>query len=146
MQKHNPHFKLLIFRINLLFGISNEMSTYGNLSLLLMYGIYLVFSSLEIQRRLIQTKLYYHFLLLCLKRNVSQTFKSSNCNKLFAKFLCYWYSLLWWMFFILCDNWKKFFIKIYHYPELFCNRHVIAFFEASALRSRILCPLSLQYH
>ena len=59
MRIQNQHFKLLFFRINLLFGTSEYMSTYGKLKLLLISSIYLVFSPVEIQRTLVQTiKLY----------------------------------------------------------------------------------------
>ena len=49
-------------------------------------------------------------------------------------------------FLIPCDNWKTlFFIKFYPYPEVFCNCHVVAFFETSVLKEvRILRPLSPQ--
>ena len=63
--------------------------------------------------------------LLCLKRNVSQTFESSSCENLSPKCVCYWYSLLRSIFFVPCDNWKTlFFIQIHCYPEVFCNHHV----------------------
>ena len=61
------------------------------------------------QRRLIETKVYYK-LFLCLKRNVSQTFKSSSCKKVFPKCAYYRYNLLRWMLFIPCDNWKNYFL------------------------------------
>ena len=85
-------------------------------------------------------------LLLCLKRNVSQTFKSSSCKKVFLKYVYHWSNLLRRMFFIPCDNWKAlFFIQIYHYPEVWYNRHIAAFFEASVLKEvRILVLLSPQ--
>ena len=60
-QKYNQHFKLLLFRINFVFFTSNWMSTYGKLNLLLINSIYLVFFSLEIQRRLMQIEIYYSF-------------------------------------------------------------------------------------
>ena len=57
-------------------------------SLLLVNNIHLFFPSLEIQRRIIQTtSTILQVLLLCLKRNDSQNFKSSNCKKHFLK--CY---------------------------------------------------------
>ena len=37
--------------------------------------------------------------LLCLKRNASQTFKSSSFKKVFPKCVYHWYNLLWWLFF-----------------------------------------------
>ena len=45
--------------------------------------IYLVFFSPEMQRRLIQTKVYY-LSFHCLKRKDSQTFKSSNFKRTFS--------------------------------------------------------------
>ena len=50
------------------------------------------------------------------------------------------------MFFIPYDNWKTlFFMQIYRKPVVWCNRHVVAFFEASVLKEvRILYPLSPQ--
>ena len=52
------------------------------------------------------------------------------------------------MFFISCDNWKTFFfIQTYRYPEVWCNRHVAAFFETSVLKEvRILYLLSPQQY
>ena len=84
--------------------------------------------------------------LLCLKRNVSQIFKSSSCEKVFLKCVYHWYDLLQRMFFIPCDNWNtKFFIKIYRYPEVWYNRHVAVFFLTRILKEiRILHPLSPQ--
>ena len=58
--------------------------------------------------------------LLCLKRNDSQIFKNSSCKKPFLQSVCYWFNLLWWMFFILCDNWNTlFFIKTSPFSEVF---------------------------
>ena len=47
------------------------------------------------------------------------------------------------MFFIPCDNGKAFFfIQTYRYPEVWCNHHVAALFEASILKKvRILHTL-----
>ena len=63
--------------------------------------------------------------LLCLNKNVWQTFKSSSCKKVFPKCVYHWYNLLRWMFFVPCDNWKTFFIQIYCYPEVWFNGHVL---------------------
>ena len=81
MQKHNKHFTLLFFKINLHFGTSDHISTYGKLNLLPINSIFLVFPSRERQRTLMQTKVYYKLSLFSLKRSVSQTFKSSSCKK-----------------------------------------------------------------
>ena len=48
--------------------------------------------------------------LFCLKRNVSQIFKSSSCKKVFPKCVYHWYNLLRRMFFIPFDNWKEYFL------------------------------------
>ena len=45
---------------------------------------------------------------------------------------------------ITSTNLKTFFIQIYLYPEHFCNRHVVRFFETVLKEVRILCPLSPQ--
>ena len=83
--------------------------------------------------------------LVCLKRNVSQTFKSSSCKKIVSKCLYHWYNLLRWTFFIPSDNWKTFFTQAYCHPEVWYNRHVPVFFVTSVLKEiRILCPLSPQ--
>ena len=81
--------------------------------------------------------------LLCLKRNVSQTLKSSSCKKVFTKCVYHGYNLLRWMFFVPCDNWKTFFfIQTYRYPEVWCNRHVATLFETSIWKEvRILYSL-----
>ena len=61
------------------------MSTYGKLSSLLINSTSMAFSSLEVQWRIIQTKLCPQFFSLCLKRSVLQIFKSSSCIKRFPK-------------------------------------------------------------
>ena len=78
--------------------------------------------------------------MLCLKRKVSQTLKSSSCKKVFPKSVHHGCNLLRWMFFIRCDNWKTFFlIQTYCYPEVSRNHHVSALFETSILKKvRIL--------
>ena len=94
--------------------------TYKKLNLLLINSIILVFSSIDMQRRFIQTKLYHKFFLLCLKKSLSQTFESSSCKTLPPKCQCFWCSLLLWIFFIPCYNCKAiFFIQIFCYPEVF---------------------------
>ena len=57
--KHNQHFKMLFFKENLHFGKSEQTSTYGKVNLLLIKSIYLIFSSRERQKSLIQTKVYH---------------------------------------------------------------------------------------
>ena len=61
-------------------------------------------------------------ILLCLKRNFSQIFKSSSCKKVFLKCVYHGYNLLRWMFSIPCDNWKTLiFIQISRYPDVWYN-------------------------
>ena len=87
-------------------------------NLLLINSICLVVSSLEMQIKLIQTKEHCKFF-CCLKNNDSQTFKSSNCEKHFVHSACYRYNLLWWMFFILFDNWNSLiFVKVCRHNEI----------------------------
>ena len=105
-------------------------------SLLLVNNIHLFFPSLEIQRRIIQTtSTILQVLLLCLKRNDSQNFKSSNCKKHFRSVTscCYCYKLLR-LFFILCDDWRHFFYKSLLITWGLFNHHVLPLFETSGLK------------
>ena len=66
------------------------------------------------QKRLKQTKVHQK------KRNDPLTFKSGSCKTAFHRCSCYWYNLLRWMSFTLCDNWKTLlFVKVYRYFEIF---------------------------
>ena len=76
------------------FSVSDFISTYRKLNVLLINGIHLVVSSLVMQMRLIQTKVYY---------------KLAAAKKVFSKGLYHWYNLLRWMLFAPCDNRKTFF-------------------------------------
>ena len=105
-------------------------------SLLLVNNIHLFFPSLEIQRRITQTtSTILQVLLLCLKRNDSQNFKSSNCKKHFRSVTscCYCYKLLR-LFFILCDDWRHFFYKSLLITWGLFNHHVLPLFETSGLK------------
>ena len=90
--------------------------------------------------RNVQNKSVLHFSCTLWKKPGSQTFKCSSSNKPFLQCVCYWYSLLRWMFFILCANWKTLFsAKVYRYSEGFSSRHFVTFFERSVLKEvRIL--------
>ena len=57
--------------------MSNQLSTYRTLNLPLTSSIYLVFLSLEMQRRPKQAKVYHTSFLLCLERNGPQSFKDA---------------------------------------------------------------------
>ena len=82
--------------------------------------------------------------LLYLKRKDPPTFKNGSWKKLFLQCVCYWCSLLQWMFFILHDNWKTLlFSESLSIPWDFFKLHVAAFFEASVERIRILCAVPI---
>ena len=81
--------------------------------------------------------------LLCLKRNNSQTFKSTGCRKLFSSVhvtgvTCI-YNLLYiqlaaMIVFIPCNYWMTlFFTNVYCSFLVFLNRHNVAIFETSVL-------------
>ena len=67
--------------------------------------------------------------------------KPSNvaaATKPFLQCVCYLHNLLWWIFYILCDNWKTlFFVKVYSYFERSSNRHVAAFFKEVFLKRSV---------
>ena len=96
----------------------------------------MVFSSLEMQGRLIKTKVSYR-LFYCLKRNVSQTFNSSIYKKVFPTGLCHSYYLLRWMTMISTT------VMVFIYVRVELSRHVqfnllvkIALFSHSKLLLR----------
>ena len=116
---------MLFFTINLQFGTLNLISAYKKLNEIPINSIYLVFSSLEMQRRFIQTNVYYK-IISCLKRKNSQTFKSSSSKNFFSSVLAQLTSMNVTYF----DNLKTFFfIKFHYYTEVFFNRHLVAFVE-----------------
>ena len=130
--KHNQHFKLafqlLGFKLNSHFRTSNYISACRKLNLLLINSICLVVSSLEMQRGLNKPKNYkakysdqstLQVFSLCLKRNNSQTYKSSSFEKIFLQCACYRYNLLRVIFLILFDSWKiLFFVNVCCYFEI----------------------------
>ena len=59
-QAERQHSKLLFFKINLHFGTSDKVFTYGKLNFPPVNSICLIFAYLEMQKRLIQTKAYYN--------------------------------------------------------------------------------------
>ena len=126
---------MLFFTINLNFVTSNQIPTYRKAHFYLL--------PLEMQSRLKQTKVYHTLFYFAWKEVYnSQTFKSGSSKKPFLQCVFYWYNLHWWMFFILCDNWKTLlFIIVYSYSEIVC--HVVAFFEGSVLKEiHIFCVIS----
>ena len=67
----------------------------------------MVFFSLEMESRLLQTKICYK---LCYSvwKETSHKPKSSSCKKVFPKCVYHWYNLLRWMVFIPFDNWRHY--------------------------------------
>ena len=79
------HFELLFFKENLHFGTSEQISTYGKLNLFPIKSIYLVFSSQERQRRLIQTKVYYKLFYSIWKETSHKPLNIAAAKKVFPK-------------------------------------------------------------
>ena len=100
-RKKDKHFKLF-FLVFLHFGTSNYLHIEKQI-----YSFHFVLSSLEIQRRDIQTK-YTTSFLPCLKRNDSQTFQSTTAKNFFWSFMLL-LQLTLIIIFSLCDNWKTLF-------------------------------------
>ena len=74
---------VIMWNINSQFFILNYISTCSKINLLLINSIYLVVFSIELQRTLVQAKVYYKFFLLCPNWNKSRTAKSSSGEKRF---------------------------------------------------------------
>ena len=89
-QKHTQHFKPLFSKKNLHFGALEQMSTCGKLNLLPIKGIYLVFSSREKQRRLIQTKVYYKLFYSLWKETPNKPLKVAAEKKVIPKYVYPW--------------------------------------------------------
>ena len=69
------------------------------------------------------------------KHKLSKTYKISSCKKNFLQ--CVYVidaTCFDGYFFISCDNWKLFFLKVCCYFEIFFNPHIVAFFETSVLK------------
>ena len=114
--------KLLFFIINLHSVTSNQIPTYRKLNLPLTSSIYFVFWPLEMQKKTRTDQSIPRVFLVCLKRNNPETFKSGSCKNFFLQCVCYRYNFLWWMFFILCDNWKTLlFMKVCCCSEIFLS-------------------------
>ena len=112
-----------------------------------MSSIYVVFFSRNVKRTHHTDRSILHFKVYFLWKETTRN--PSNVSAAINLFsgvcvcvcvcVCYWYNFLRWMLFILSDNWKTLFLKIYRYSEGSPNRHVAAFFERRALKEvRIL--------
>ena len=117
--------KLLFLIVNLHFVTSNQISTYRELHLPLKSSIYFVFLPLEMHNRFGQTKVYHAFSYFAWLETNHKPLKVAAAKTLLQG-VCYCYNLLWWMFFILCDNWKTLlFMKVYRFPEIFLDTILI---------------------
>ena len=81
--KSTPNIVNCYFSKQLHFRISEQMSTYEKLNLLPIKSIYLVFSSRERQRRLIQTKAYYKIVYSVWKETSDKPLKVTAAKKFF---------------------------------------------------------------
>ena len=84
--------------------------------------------------------------LLCLKRNILQTLKSSSFKKVFPSVYimdttCFDGCFL----FRVITGRHSFFIRTCFYQDVSCNRHVAAFFERSPYFISIISTITLQY-
>ena len=136
--------KLLFFTINLHFATSNQMSTYRKLNLCFSSSIYFIFLSLEMQKRLEQTKVYHVLSYFVWKEMTHKPLKVVAAKPLFSSvfvigttcfdecFLCY-----------VITGGHNFSWKIIVTLWFFLKLHVAAFFEASVLKDVcILCVIS----
>ena len=73
--------------------VFHMLSTYRKINLLLISSTELVFSSLEIQSRLIQAIILYHSY-MSEKKRLANLQKHRNCENLFLQCVCYCYNLL----------------------------------------------------
>ena len=115
------------------------MSTYGKLNLLPIISSFLVFSSQEMQRRLIQIKVYYKLFYSVSKEashkplNIAPA-KKSLPSVFIIDTTCFDECLL-----------SNFFTQIYCYPDAWLQPPYAAFVETSVLKEvHILCPFSPQ--
>ena len=102
-QNHNQHFELLFFILHLHYGTSKKLSSCRKINLLLVINICFLFSSLEIQIKLIETEEGSNFLTLSEKELLTNLQKYTSYQKYFMQRVCYWYNL---MSCIPFDNWK----------------------------------------
>ena len=124
------------------------MPTYGKLNILLMNSIYSVFFSAEIQRRLVQTKLYFQFFTFRLKRNILQTYKVATAKKIFQSVYvigkaCFDEC------FVPCDNLKNYFLQKFIFTQsIFAIAMLLRSLKQLFWKKSVFCacPLSLQYH
>ena len=69
-RKHNQHFRSRFFKINLHFVTPNQISAYKKLNLSLINSVYLIFFTLDMQRRVVQINVYYTIFTLSEKKRL----------------------------------------------------------------------------
>ena len=96
-------------RVRPFFRIVKTESTYRELNLLLIISIYLIFFSLEMQRELLQTKVYYKLLDSSEQKRITNLQKQQQQKALSSVcMLCIHLALI--NIFIPCKNWKTFLV------------------------------------
>ena len=118
-RKINQHSKLLFSKINLQFDTSDQISPYRKLNLLPVSIIYLVVFSLEMQKRLLQTKAYYKLCFSVRKETSHKHLKVAAAKRSFLNVYiidttCFNECFL----FCLITRRHYFFMQIYRYPEI----------------------------
>ena len=98
------------------------------------------------QRRLMQTKIYYNHFYSVSKETFYKPLKVAELQKSLSQVCISLIQLASMSVFILCGNCKTlFFIQTYHYPKVWCNGLVFSFFKTIILKEvRILYSLSAQ--
>ena len=141
--KHNQHFQLQFFTINLDFIASNQVYTCRKLNLPLLISIYLAFLPLEIQRKLKQTKVYHTLFHFVWKETTDKPLKEAASKTLFFSVDYHWLNLRRWKFFIPCDNWKALlFIKVYRFSEVILTAMVMLSLKPVFWKKTVLYALS----
>ena len=82
-RKHKQHSSLSFFKIVLHFSTPGYISTQGKLNVLPMNFIYLAFSSLGMQRRIMQTKVYHKRFYSVIKETPLNPLKVAAAKKYF---------------------------------------------------------------
>ena len=136
--KHKQHFKLLFFKIILYFSISDYLSIYGKLNFLPINSIYLVFSSLEMQRRVIQIKTHDKLFYSVWKESSHKPLKVAAAKNYFPGVYIIDITCFNKCFLFHVITWRQYFLCKLIVPQWFwCNRHVAAFFKTSVLKKSI---------
>ena len=142
---HSKHYKLLFFTIK--FTLCHIRSNiYILKSKLASHKQYLLSLLTSTNTKKAQAKQNIpHVFLLCLKRDDPQTLKSDSSKNPFLQCVCYCYSLLQWIFFILCDNWKALlFIILCGYFEIIITNILLLSLKPVFWRKFVFYALSPQ--